>query len=148
MANFDKVFVVVHRTLRLRGILVPMSWNRQSGQKHPKDVEESALTTQESARRPRWELVPVKPASEAGGFHLLRSCSSSNWDNSREQIKVEPGTREFQVGQISRQTRFCKEIACLQKSVMFIGNSRFGKTETLTAEAIADPGRYRLVNTP
>src|SRR5260370_13860833 len=58
---------------------------------------------------------PAKLASEPGGFHLLRSCSSSNWDNSREQIKVEPGTCEFQVGQLSRQTRFCKEIACLQR---------------------------------
>ena len=31
---------------------------------------------------------------------------------------------------------------------MFIGNSRFGKTETVEVEAIADPGRCRLVNTP
>ncbi len=36
----------------------------------------------------------------------------------------------------------------MQKSLEVSGNSRFGKTETLTVEAIADPGRYRLVNTP
>ena len=36
----------------------------------------------------------------------------------------------------------------MQKSIMFIGNSRFGKTETVEVEAIADPGRCRLVNTP
>jgi hypothetical protein len=36
----------------------------------------------------------------------------------------------------------------MQKSFMVTGNSRFAKSETVKTEAIADPGRYRLVETP
>jgi hypothetical protein len=36
----------------------------------------------------------------------------------------------------------------MRRPIMFVGNTRFGKTEAIKLEAAADPGNCRLVNTP
>jgi hypothetical protein len=51
--------------------------------------------------------------------------------------------------EITREIRrWTAKSRSMRRPVMFIGNTRFGKTESIKLEAAADPGNCRLVNTP
>jgi AAA domain len=44
--------------------------------------------------------------------------------------------------------RWTEKSRSMRRPIMFVGNSRFGKSESIELEAMADPGSCRLVETP
>ncbi len=64
----------------------------------------------------------------------------------KRELSVRDRIAETEVTQLV--AKWVGKSRSMQRSVMIIGNSRFGKSESIKAHAAAHPGRCRFVNTP